>query len=135
LPGQKENGQKSAGTLILSPPNHDVYSNITRTPAHVNELNVEDFRKLVSSGFQNIALYYPRKGVLQTTGKYFSVVSKDKLKIRRFVPHWQRNKIRKVAAPQLQKQPAEILQEVQVFKAATDNDVKDAVFQVWVCRK
>jgi len=125
---------KQQGTLIISTPNHNVYSRITRTPDHVNELNVDDFRKLISSEFQENSPYYQRKGVLQTTGKYFSVVSKDKLKLRRFVPHWLRNKIRKAAAPQLQKEPAEILKEVQVFKATTEKDVKDAVFQVWVCR-
>jgi len=126
---------KPRGTLIISTPNHDVYSQITRTQDHVNELNVDDFRKLISSVFNNCLPYYQRKGVLQTTGKYFSVVKKDKLKLRRFVPHWLRNKIRKVAAPQLQNEPAEILKEVQVLKAATDDDVKDAVFQVWVCKK
>jgi len=126
---------KPLGRLMISPPNHDVYSKITSTPDHVNELNVDDFKKLISSVFQDNSPYYQRKGVLQTTGKYFSAMKKDKLKLRRFVPHWLRNRIRKVAAPQLQKQPAEILQEVQVFKAGTSDDVKDAVFQVWVCRK
>ncbi|MBN2411505.1 class I SAM-dependent methyltransferase [candidate division KSB1 bacterium] len=125
---------KPGGTLIISTPNHEVYSRITRTPDHVNELNVDDFRKLVSSVFQDCSPYYQRKGVLQTTGKYFSVVSKDRLKLRRFLPNWLRNRIRKVAAPQLQKQPADILNEVQVFRADTEDDVKDAVFQVWVCK-
>ncbi len=125
---------KPRGTLIISTPNHDVYSRITRTPDHVNELNVDDFRNLVSSVFQNCTPYYQRKGVLQTTGKYFSVVKKDRLKLRRFLPNWLRNSIRKAAAPQLQKQPAEILQEVQVSRANTVDEVKDAVFQIWVCR-
>ncbi len=124
---------KPGGTLVISTPNHDVYSQISRTKDHVNELNVDDFEALLRQVFDKYEPYYQRKGVLQTTGRYYSALKKDKLNLRRFVPRWLVEKIRKIAAPQLQKSMQETLLQVQVHKAENKDEVKDAVVQVWVC--
>lgn len=124
---------KPGGTLVISTPNHDVYSQISRTPDHVNELNVDDFAALLCQVFDHCEPYYQRKGVLQTTGRYYSALKKDKLNLRRFVPRWIVEKIRSIAAPQLQQSMQQTLQQVQVHKAGNIDEVKDAVVQVWVC--
>ncbi|HPG40618.1 MAG TPA: class I SAM-dependent methyltransferase [bacterium] len=126
---------KPGGILVLSTPNHDVYSKISQTPDHVNELNVDELESLLTQYFADCQPYYQRKGVLQTTGKYYAFVSKDRLKLRRFIPNRLRNLIRRFTAPQLQKNPQEILQEVQVHRAVNKDDVKNAVVQIWVCSK
>ena len=125
---------KPGGTLVISTPNHDIYSQISRTPDHINELNVDDFEALLCRVFKECEPYYQRKGVLQTTGRYYSALKKDKYNLRRFVPHWIVGKIRSIAAPHLQKSMQEILQQVQVHKAENRDEVKDAVVQVWVCK-
>ncbi len=124
---------RPGGTLVISTPNRNVYSQISRTPDHVNELNVDDFEALLCRVFDHCQPYYQRKGVLQTTGRYYSALKKDKLNLRRFVPRRLVEKIRRVAAPQLQQSMQETLQQVQVHKAKNKDEVKDAVVQVWVC--
>lgn len=126
---------KPGGILVLSTPNHDVYSKISQTPDHVNELNVDDLESLLTQYFADCQPCYQRKGVLQTTGKYYAAVNKDRLKLRRFIPHRLGNIIRRFTAPQLQKKPVEILNEVQVHQAVNKDEVKDAVVQVWICHK
>lgn len=123
------------GLLIFSTPNRDVYSQISQTPDHVNELNVEKMKAILENVFPTITPYYQRKGVLQTTGKYYSAVKKDKLGIRKMAPNWLKRLIRKMAAPGLEKSTGEILKEVQVKKAEMLDEVKESVIQIWVCRK
>lgn len=121
------------GILVISTPNRDVYSQISHTPDHVNELNVDDFEALLCQVFDHCRPYYQRKGVLQTSGRYYSAIKKDKLNLRRFVPRRLVEKIRRIAAPQLQKSMEETLRQVQVHQADNKDEVKDAVVQVWVC--
>jgi ubiquinone/menaquinone biosynthesis C-methylase UbiE len=123
---------KTDGKLVISTPNTDVYRQISKTPDHVNELSVDDFYKVLSAEFKTCTPFYQRKGVLESTGKYYSTVQKDKLGLRKLIPTGLKNRLRKMAAPQLHKDPEEILQEVQVHQAKDKDDVKDAVIQAWV---
>ena len=52
-----------------------------------------------------------------------------------FSPINRSRKIRKIAASNLEKGALDILADVQVKKADSIIDVKDAVVQVWVCQK
>ena len=125
---------KPDGTLVISTPNTDVYSKISKTPDHVNELNVDDFYNVLLTEFKICAPYYQRKGVLEKTGKYYSTVQKDKFGLRKLIPDSLRKLIRRIVAPDLEKKPNEILQSVQVTKAASLQEVKDSVVQIWVCQ-
>jgi 2-polyprenyl-3-methyl-5-hydroxy-6-metoxy-1,4-benzoquinol methylase len=123
------------GLFIFSTPNRDVYSKISNTPDHVNELNVDEMKSMLMQVFPNVQSYYQRKGALQTTGTYYSAVRNDKLGIRKLAPAWLKSKIRKVAAPNLVKSSQDILNQVRVHKADSLSDVRDSVIQLWVCQK
>lgn len=46
------------GTFVISTPNRPVYSARTRTAGHVNEMDSEEFRTLLSSFFEHCRFYY-----------------------------------------------------------------------------
>jgi SAM-dependent methyltransferase len=125
---------EAGGHLVISTPNRDVYSQISKTPDHVNELNVEEFLKLLSGVFKSCEPYYQRKGVLKEAKTFYGTVRKDRFKLRRFIPRRIKSGFKKKFAPQLQDDLAKILSQLQVHKAGSAEEVKDAVVQVWVCR-
>lgn len=125
---------KPGGLLILSTPNREVYSRISRTPDHVNELNVDEMKIRLEPLFEEIIPFYQRKDALKS-GAYYAAARKDRWQIRKLAPKWLKRIIRKIFAVELERTPIEILESVQVCRASQLSDVEAAVFQVWVCRK
>lgn len=125
---------KPEGLLIISTPNHDVYSRISHTKGHVNELNVDDFFAHLSKYFAHCQAYYQRKGALESMKGFYATVRADKYKLRRFIPEVVKKSFKRLMAPDLQKGSTKLLDDLKVRHGEILDDLKNAVIQVAVCR-
>ncbi len=66
---------------------------------------------------------------------FYSIIKADKLNLRFLIPKPVRFMINKLIAKDLTRDIDELLPVLQVHKANSIDDVKDAVIQVVVCQK
>ena len=66
---------------------------------------------------------------------FYSIIKADKLNLRFLIPKPVRFMINKLIAKDLTRDIGELLPVLQVHKANSIDDVKDAVIQVVVCQK
>lgn len=126
---------KPGGALIISTPNRRVNRKISRNPTHINEMGVNDFFGMIRRIFPDCKPFYQRKNVLRSMGRFYSVVRIDRFRLRAIFPRFVRNRIRKLAAPQLYSEIPDLLKQLKVYEASSLDELEDAVIQIAVCRK
>lgn len=126
---------KPDGLLIISTPNRPVHTQFAKVEDHTNEVDVDELYGLLSPEFSTCNFFYQRKRVLQEMKTFYSIIKADKLNLRFLIPKPVRFMINKLIAKDLTRDIGELLPVLQVHKANSIDDVKDAVIQVVVCQK
>ncbi len=126
---------KNDGLLILSTPNRPVFSALTKTADHVNELDVDELHELLKSRFGKIEHYYQRKRAAEKNRAFFSMVRADSRRWREYIPNWMRWAVKKIMASELTYGVAELLPKLRVQRADNLDDVRLSAIQIVVCQK
>ncbi|MBN2012999.1 methyltransferase domain-containing protein [candidate division KSB1 bacterium] len=125
---------KPGGCLIISTPNSPVYSKISKTPDHINEVDVDTFDISLATYFPDREFYYQRKNVLQEMKAFYSVIRSDRFKLRELIPNSWKQAVKKRIAKNITMEMDALLTKLKVHQASSKYDVEDAVIQVVVCR-
>ena len=121
--------------MMLSTPNRPVYSQISRTAGHVNEMDVDELEQLLAPRFPVRDHYFQRKKSSKELGTFYNIIKTDRLKLRHLIPRKLRNLANHVIARNLFQDIDVLLPQLVVQKASSMDDVRDAFIQVKVCQK
>lgn len=125
------------GALLISTPNRPVYSVRTRTAGHINEMDSEEFRTLLSSFFEHCRFYYQGCNWLANTtvnrptgaiGKALESAMSHLCWLR--IPFAQCSMGRWLAESRF----ARLLEEHRVRAESCAHDLQSCLIQTAVCR-
>jgi len=128
---------KPDGVFVISTPNRPVYSAISKTAGHINEMSFDELRSILKTYFKESAFYYQGERYLERVGKSGA---KNACASRYRA---MRERIRHIAGSMAgrtvrtwyrKRRLRRLLEERVIRKAASDDEMRGCLIQVAVCR-